>query len=484
MLNRRETGLALYAVALAAIGLIAPKFPVYWDSWGYLRQAIEGDVGGLGVGRPVFVLASHALARAWMEFGGSVWTVETLLRVFWAVVSSASAPLAWRLTIACGLSARAALFAGLAVATSPAVAHAAGTILTDGPAAAALVAALLVALRARQAASIVHAGVAGALLGVAIGLREQSMLNGLAVALLLVPTPQPLRLLAVMLGAGAVVAVLPVGYVVMTQPGYVDTVGNWLAGMTRDRAYRTFGWRDLAIYVGWLLSLGPLVVIAACASLRHWRSPLWHWRSPLFALAAPAFLQVGIMSGFLGITYSPRFLIPGFVGGLAVAGAQALDRWIGPSRRRLVLCVIGIAAPIVLAAPFVRGGEQRRTAAVRTMLHELNAAPPRAVIVTGMTCPAIPVLKTMILRTEQWTRPPEWGTVCPGWSWPVNAAEHFDRLRQSGVPVVVDLREDHWVGAEQRTALDELRRYVRARMPITASSRLVVWGDIGSLETR
>jgi hypothetical protein len=77
---RSRPALYLYAMAVAASLLIAPATTTYWDAFGYLTQAITGQVGGLGLGRPVFVLAAHAIARAWLVAGGSPWHVEALLR--------------------------------------------------------------------------------------------------------------------------------------------------------------------------------------------------------------------------------------------------------------------------------------------------------------------------------------------------------------------------------------------------------------------
>src|SRR5687768_6957122 len=80
--------LALYATAIAAALLIGPRGPVYWDSFGYVAQALTGQVGGLALGRPLFVLVSHAIVEAYRALGGSVWAVEPVLRTFWLAVAA------------------------------------------------------------------------------------------------------------------------------------------------------------------------------------------------------------------------------------------------------------------------------------------------------------------------------------------------------------------------------------------------------------
>jgi len=101
---------------------------VYWDSFGYVAQAVSGQIGGLGLGRPLFVLISHAVATAIRATGAPVFTVEPVLRLFWLAVSAAAAPLTLTLARECGLSTRASLFAGLAVALSLPLAHVSASV--------------------------------------------------------------------------------------------------------------------------------------------------------------------------------------------------------------------------------------------------------------------------------------------------------------------------------------------------------------------
>jgi hypothetical protein len=467
----------LYVIAVVAALLLASPTPVYWDTWGYVRQAIAGDVGGLGLGRPVFVLVSHALARVWLDAGGSVWHVEPMLRVVWTLVSCAAAPLTWAIARQAGLSSRAATLAGLAVAASPAMAHVSGTLLTDGPAAALSLLAIVLFARAVTMAPAGPAlpAAAGAVLGLAAGVREQSVFVLAVFALLAWAAPRGGRArlaVAALLGCAIAVAA-PLVYVVLTQPGYIDTVRGWLAGMAHDRALKTFGWRDAAVFAGWLLSLGPIVVIAAAAMLTR-RSAVWQPRSVMFAVALPSLVLIASTAGLLGVAYSPRFLVAGFPGALAIPGALALDRWAGASRGRIAVVVIAIALPVFVAVPIVRAREAPMTSTLHSLPAMLLAAPADAVIVTGYPCPAIPLVREQIAYEHGAAAAPDWQPVCPGWSWPDDLASRLEAARRDGRPVILDLRPTSWIGDEQRAALRETQAWAGDRAS-EGSTDLIVW---------
>jgi len=467
---------ALYAGALLAALAMAPAAPVYWDTWGYVRQALEGDVGGLGLGRPVFVLGSYAIAQGWLAAGGSAWHVEPLLRLFWTFVSAASAPLAWRLALGCGLTSRAAVVAGLAVACSPVMAHVAGTLLTDGPATTLLLAALVCGVTSVQRQSVTQAAAAGALLGLAIGVREQLASSIVALALMLLAAPRALRLrlgLAMAL-ACAIAAALPVAYVYFTQPGYAGTVRGWLDGLAHDRAMQTFGVQDALRYLGWIAAFGPAVAVAALVSFARRSSPVWRPATMLFAITVPSLLQLLSMAGILGMAYSPRYLASAWPGALAIPGAVTLDRWARESRTRLALVVAALVLPFLVAVPVVRSRASEAVETWRALPSMLLALPSNAVVVTGRPCPAIPLVRAIVARDPAHDgRSPGWQAVCPGWAWPRDLAAHLDTARADGRPVVLDLRPASWTGAEQLAALQQVEAY--ARGGANAAADVVVW---------
>jgi hypothetical protein len=459
--------LRLYVVAAVAALLLAHPTPVYWDSWGYVRQALAGDVGGLGLGRPVFVLVSQGIAHGWLLAGGSVWHVELVLRLFWSATACTAAPLTWQLAIACDLPPRAARLAGLAVACSPAMAHVSGTLLTDGPASALLLCSFVFGVRAvRSGLDVRSAAVAGAALGLAAGVREQAALAAVAFPLLLwVAAPaRRLRLGLAMTIAAVVAGLTPIVVVALAEPGYLATIRTWLDGMAQDRARRTVGWRDLAVLGGWLLSLGPVIVISAAGEIARRRSAVWAPRTALCAIVVASFVQLAAVIGLPGMAYSPRFLVSGFAGAVVIPGALLLDRWAGIANGRLAAVLAGLVAPLLIAAPIVHTRAQPVTATLRALPAMLFELPSNAAIVTGYPCPAISSIKEQVAHDRGTA--PDWLPVCPGWAWPPDLSAYLDAVATAGRPIAIDLRPTSWVGAEQQAAFREAAAYAERRPAI------------------
>ena len=80
------------------------------------RQAMTGQVGGLALGRPVFVLVSHWTAEVSQRLGISVWHIEPVLRMLWLAIAASAAPACAVLAHRCGAPRAAALVAGAVVA--------------------------------------------------------------------------------------------------------------------------------------------------------------------------------------------------------------------------------------------------------------------------------------------------------------------------------------------------------------------------------
>jgi hypothetical protein len=278
--------------------------------------------------------------------------------------------------------------------------------------------------------------------------------------------------------AGCVVMIAaPLAFVLLTQPSYAGTVQAWLANMHRDRLAKTYGWRDLSMYLAWLLSLGPIVVIAGAAAIalaagrRRWRTPL------LAAIVVPALVQVVWMATFRGIAYSPRFLLVALPGAFAIPASIFAGAWADGSRRRWQWAVAAWAMPLLVAAPLAH----LRSAALVHTLQEwparLASLPGPAVVVTGQPCPAVPLVGRIAGLERASAAPPDWQALCPGWAWPSNLQQRLDDAMAEGRVVAADLRDASWTGPEQRAALDELSRYVRLRPQAEASGRLIVWRD-------
>lgn len=468
--------LALWTLALAAARWAGPGGILYWDSFGYVGQSLTGDVGGLLLGRPLFILASHGVARAVMALGLTPDQVEALLRALWAAVSALAAPatsslvarLAPRpdaLSGSAPASLDASTLAGLLVALSPAAANTADAVLTDGPSMA--LATLGYALAAHASDTRGRSLAAGLCLGAAAGLREHAVVHlPLVMALRALVTARRTSALWVLLGAipsGA----LGVVWALATQADYIARIRSWFVAMGAERRQHPLGPLSLAFWAAWMVALGPVALVG---TLRFWRDAL---RAPrpsraLLLCAGTGGAQLLALSLYQDIAFSPRYLLAAFPTGLAVPAALALAPTLRSPRRRAAL-LLALLLPIVLA-PIALA---RRQGALRDALAEtpsrLRDVAPNAIVVSGQACPAVVLTRT---TTRLRGRAVDWRAVCPGWRWPTNLPAHLDALRAEGRPLVVDLRAAVWVGPRQLACRDTVVRYLGVQPP---TQTLQVW---------
>ena len=447
---------ALYAVATLAAWSLGPDGPLYWDSHGYVIQAITGRAGGLMLGRPAFVLASHGLARAWIALGGNLRDVEPLLRTWWMLVSATGAPaLAW-LALRVGAPARVAWTAGLLLALSPVAAHTSRAVLTDGPSMALALVALALGAEASARGSVARMALAGAALGLAGGMREPTLAHGATLlALAMVASATAVRRAAMALTAVlgcAVVFAAPVGWFLATQRGYGAVVASWVGEMGRERAGHPYGWRDLGMFVVWSLTAGPTLWVALATRVREALQEIRNAPRTAMVVGVSA-LQYGALAFYQDIGFSPRYLLAALPGAIVLPAAWALEgaRW----RRGALAASLAFA---VAAVPALRWREGALRGALRELPLRLDGVGERAVVVSGQVCPAV-VYERELRRLEG--RGSDLVQVCPGWRWPARLDERLDALRREGRPVVIDLRGAVWLGERQRSALEEARTYAR-----------------------
>jgi len=456
-----------YLCAVAcALGIGSPG-AVYWDSFDYVTQALTGHVGGLGVGRPVFALATQAVAALWQWVGGSVWDLERVLRLLVILCTACSAPLTRRLALEAGCSSRAAGLAAAFVAASPAFAHTSAAVLTDGPAVPLVLLTWIVTMRACRSGRSAAAAWAGLWFGLAIGLREASLFAVVSCAVMgwRASHGTRLRLATIFLATSAAIVALPMAWVALTQPGYANTIATWLDGMAHDRALKAWSLEEAAVILGWILALGPVAALVLVTSRPRdfGTSGLRNVGTPgLRDLVVPAWLQWAVMATYMGVSYSPRYLLSAFPAALAIPAGWLLDRRLPPvlTPRAWVLLVLVFVTPVVAGRALVRSGEASVIAVRDALPALLESVPPDAVIVTGHACPAVALIRTQSTLEPRGTlSSPTWTTVCPGWAWPDNLGVALNDHRASGRTVVVDLRDAAWRGAEQQRSLVAVRAY-------------------------
>jgi len=456
-----------YLCAAACAVFIGSPGPVYWDSFDYVTQALTGQVGGLGVGRPVFAMATQAVAALWQWGGGSVWDLEPVLRLLLILCTAFSAPLTRRLALESGCSSRAAGLAAAFVAASPAFAHTSAAVLTDGPAVPLVLLTWITSVRALRSGRRADAAWAGLWFGLAIGLREASLFAAVTCAALVWQASPAgrLRVATSFIVTAAAVVLLPMVWIGMTQPGYAGTIATWLDGMAHDRALKAWTWQEASVVVGWILALGPVAALVLVTSgLRGFGTsrPRNVGTPALRDLVVPAWLQWGVMATYMGVSYSPRYLLSAFPAALAMPAGWVLDRRL-PSvltPRAWGLLVLVFLTPLVAGRVLVRSGEAPVIAVRDALPALLESVPPDAVIVTGHACPAVALIRTQAtLEPRRTLASPRWTTVCPGWAWPEDLGATLNRHRSSGRTVVVDLRDAAWRGAEQQRSLEAVRAY-------------------------
>lgn len=459
-LTRREA-FALWLLAFVAIRWVAPSGPLYWDSFGYTAQAVTGQVGGLGLGRPLFVLVSHGVASALLKLGASLEHVEPVLRALWSGISALSAPLVALAATKLDFSSTERRFAALAVALSPAMAHASGQVLTDGPAVALIVASTTAALFAKDGEGAREAGLwlaSGALLGAAVVFREPSLAHAFTLYALVALGPKGARSRSWVTATAGLLLVSGLSLAwAARQPGWGDTVRAWVSAMRRERAAHPYSLRDLGLYVAWLFALGPLVTLAAIATWVRARREIFA-RSKAFAVVALGSLApLALLAIYQDISFSPRYLLGAMPFAVAVVAAPTLARWARTQNRvRLVMALLVTTA--IVSGWGLSRREKPLRAAIDTVEARLRSEPPTTrgemVIVTGQLCPAVQLAARFErVRAERERRAPvRWITVCPGWDWPSNIGQTLEAHVRRQTPVIVDLRDESWVGERQREA--------------------------------
>ena len=416
---------ALWVLAFAASAVIGSHGILYWDAGDYVTQALTGQLSGLLLGRPLFLWISRAVLAA----GVDPVYAEPVLRWFWCGAGSLAAPALMVLARVLGLARGAAFTAGAALALSPSFSHTSHQVLTDSPALALSIAGLAVA--AGGAATYPRAIAAGALVAAAVAMRETAALQLVGVVLLL-----GWRGWA---SVGAFAAIL--GAILMAAPP--PALIAWFGDMSRSAGTHPWRWRDLAISVGWLMTAGPIPVLAGLEMLRR---RLVSDRVLLVAL--PSAIATVLLFFYQDGSFSPRYMLATAPPAFFLAAAP----WLA-SRPRLT--ALALIVPFIVAMLFVqpvnRVAERGATLTARVAL-----LPVRALVVPGHFCPQARLAATIHRRDDL-------EFVCPGWGWPTDVGAVLDQAIASGQPVAVDPSPNVWMGGRETIPSQEIQNWLRNR---------------------
>jgi hypothetical protein len=113
------------------------------------------------------------------------------------------------------------------------------------------------------------------------------------------------------------------------------------------------------------------------------------------------------------------------------------------------LTALALAVPL-LAMPFLTAGTRAIAARGEDAAARFASPPPGAVLVPGHYCPHV----RLALRHRA-----DVSFVCPGSDWPEDVARTLDAARCQQHTVVIDRRDDAWVGAREDAARLSIQRY-------------------------
>jgi hypothetical protein len=254
----------LWLLAIAAAAAVGTHGIVYWDAGDYVRLALDGGTSGLALGRPLFLFVSRLV----LATGVDPLNAEFVLRWFWTAVGATAAPALAVLASRLDLNRSAAIAAGLALALSPSFAHTNHQVLTDTPALALSIAALI-------AATYSQAIAAGLLLAAAIATRETVRRAHRRHR----DPSRPEGGLAMLVVAVALAAIL----LVFPPPG----LASWWQLMSQSTVARAATPSGVFKSVLWVLAAGPVPVVVGIFVLA--RRPAGRW----LVVSVPALIATG-----------------------------------------------------------------------------------------------------------------------------------------------------------------------------------------------
>lgn len=444
----------LWCIAFASLRLLGPGGFLYWDSFGYVAQAHRGDVGGLFLGRPFFVITSQVVARVWLQTLGSVGTLEPALRAFWGMISALAAPAVAEAARRYGAAPRAATVAGLVVALSPAWANTADAVLTDAPAMA-LIALSYAVFGVSPSCS--RLALSGLLLGASVATREPSATHALLfVYWLSRQAPSRLPRIGVFALSGLAIPALSVCWSQLHTPDYWARFAAWRVAMRAEGLAHPWHVAELRWWFLWLVALS----VAGLWGLLRWFRGAREARAVVYFNLA----QLAALAFYQDVSFSPRYLLGAFAMGVALPAGFGLA---GVRRGCLAM---------VLVIPWALGGgllAWRQRPLVRLLAEvprRSEVAAERAEFWAGQSCGAIGWSATLHAATR--ARGLDWQRVCAGWGWPEDVEARLRTSRRSGRQVVLDLRPGAWPGARQEAARDALER---AWPRVFRPNELVIW---------
>jgi hypothetical protein len=422
----------LWLLAIVASAAVGTHGIVYWDAGDYVRLAVDGGTSGLALGRPLFLYVSHLVVSIVDPA-----FAEIVLRWFWTVFGATAAPALAVLASRLGLDRPASIAAGLALALSPSFAHTNHQVLTDTPALALSIAALI-------AATSSQAVLAGLILAAAIATRETSAVHIVSIAILLgLGRKTVLAMLALAVALAAILLMFP-------PPG----LASWwqlMAQSTVDRAASPSGvFKSLL----WVLAAGPIPVVAGIFVLARRSTGRW------LIVSVPCLIATAGLLFYPDGSFSPRYVLATAPLAFFMAGGILLSAW-----PRLSVAALVVSLAVV---PFITQTSRLMATRGAAVMQRIRILPAGAIVVPGHYCPQAQLAASVYQRRDL-------SMVCPGWGWPADLSAVLDAARIAGHPVAVDVSDDAWRAPGETPHRDATRQWLDGK-----SSQLVAGFNVVS----
>ena len=421
-----------------------------WDSFDYLKQIVTHQFSTLGIGRPVYVGYNILLWETIRSlFRLDLHHVEIVIMAGTVLLGVSGVVLFQRLSRML-LPSPACHMAAMAFALSPVYAIYSGTIMTEVPMLAVLLASALSLWNPGKRHTVPGDIAGGILFGLAVGIREQALTLGAAFLWILFVrrTTRASRLRSMLvfcITAGSVILAPALIFYLYDPAGFPERIKTWFQAIPTG-SYQFLDNVESSLLYVFIICPGAWFAVAIAGIYRLFvkkrpdpidsSSPTNVIPHPLLGISCSLVLPVAVLWRDADVQTHPRYLL--LVLPAAVVFCASLFRnWI-PSKKLLiswaVIQVLFFGMAIAAFMPF-RQAQTEKMEFARLMR---DSIPDGSLIIAGNYSPVLDYYRGIGLQ-------PDWHIVWPGWNWDAESIE--DKIRKSWasqIPVYLSTEPRGW----------------------------------------
>lgn len=433
---------------IAGLIFIAGRAPFFgqWDSFDYLKQTATHRLSDLAFGRPVFIGYNILLwETAKRLFGLSILQVSNVV-LAGVILTGAVGVLLFRRLAGLLLPAPSSQMATLAFLLAPLYVVYSGSVMTEVPMLAAVLATALVLWEwgDRHPALAPLAG--GVLFGLAIGIREQAVTLGAAFLWILWERRPGLssrvRACFLFAAAGALVTLAPVAFLYLHDPpAFVSRTRIWLHAIPMSRIHLVKNAEASLLFTlavcpaVWLAILGALVFCGLRNAVAVFRRALpvkvsrptentptnaGRIAHPVCAIICGFVFPLAVLWRDADVQMHPRYLL--ILLPSAVLMGVGIYRYFMPSARAAVAWALLQILVFALAAILLQPLRQIQIEKKLFAEHLMNSISGRGLLITGSFSPVADYYRGLGVR-------PGWQVLWSGWGW--SQAKVENSIRQA-----------------------------------------------------